>query len=85
MVEDKKNLKLVGVITPHDITHHVAAEDRKASEIPVKDIMKPVSACCGADESVEAARHRMHEHQTTSLPFMYKSGSCCGAVNAHNW
>ncbi len=84
VVEDKQDLKLVGVVTAHDITHHVAANDRKASEIPVKDIMKPASSCCGADESVEDARHKMHEHQTTSLPVMDKAGSCCGTVSSQN-
>ena len=84
VVEDKRDLKLVGVVTAHDINYHVAAEDRKASEVWVKDIMKPVSACCGVDESVEDARTKMHEHQATSLPVMDKAGSCCGTIGVHN-
>ena len=84
VVEDKQDLKLVGVVTAHDISHHVAAEDRKASEVPVKDIMKPASACCGVDEPVEDARRKMHEHQATSLPVVDKAGSCCGTVSVHN-
>lgn len=81
VVEDKQDLKLVGVVTAHDINYHVAAEDRKASEVAVKDIMKPVSSCCGVDEPVEDARQKMHEHQATSLPVVDKAGSCCGTVS----
>ena len=84
VVEDKRDLKLVGVVTAHDISHHVAAEDRKASEIQVRDIMKPASACCGMDEPVEEARQKMHEHQATSLPVVDKAGSCCGTVISPN-
>lgn len=83
VVEDKQDFKLVGVVTARDINHGVAANDRKASEVLVKDIMKPASACCGVDEPVEDARQKMHEHQATSLPVVDKAGGCCGTVSVH--
>ncbi len=83
VVEDKLDFKIVGVVTPREI-NQVAADDRKASEVPVKDIMKPASACCGVDEPVEEARRKMHEHQTSSLPVVDKAGSCCGTVSVHH-
>ncbi|MEO8574336.1 MAG: CBS domain-containing protein [Pyrinomonadaceae bacterium] len=82
VVEDKQDLKLVGVVTAHDISYHVAAEDRKASEVTVKDIMKPVSACCKTGEALEEAAQKMHDHQASSLPVMNKEGSCCGVVSS---
>ena len=84
VVEDKQNLNLVGVVTERDVCCGVAADDRKASEVSVKEIMKPVSACCGVDESLEDARQKMHEHQATSLPVMNNAGCCCGTVNIHH-
>ncbi len=72
VVENKEDLKLVGVVTAHDISHHVAAEDLKASEVVVKDIMKPVSACCKTNETLEQAGQKMHDHQASSLPV-----ACC--------
>ena len=84
VVEDKENLNLVGVVTERDICHSVAAEDRKASEVSVKEIMRPAAACCGADESLEEARQKLDEHQATSLPVVDKAGGCCGTVSAHN-
>ena len=83
VVEDTENLKLVGVVTERDICHSVAAEDLKASTVSVKEIMRPASGCCGADDSLEDANDKLHEHQATSLPVMDKAGSCCGTVSSH--
>lgn len=84
VVEDAKHLKLVGVVTERDVCCSVAADDRRASEVRVKDIMRPASACCGADEPVERARRKLHEHHATSLPVVDKAGGCCGTVSMHN-
>lgn len=84
VVEDKQKLNLVGVVTERDVCCGVAADDRKASEVSVKEIMKPVSACCGVDESLEDARRKMHEHQASSLPVVDKAGCCCGTVSVHH-
>ena len=83
VVEDTQHLKLVGVVTERDVCCGVAADDKRASEVRVTHIMKPASACCGADDSVEDARKKLHEHRTTSLPVTDKMGSCCGTVSAH--
>ena len=84
VVEDTENLKLVGVVTERDICHSVAAEDLKASEVSVEEIMRPVSACCGADDSFDETARKLNEHQTTSLPVIDQAGSCCGTVSAHH-
>ena len=79
-----ENEKLVGVVTERDVCCGVAAEDRRASEVRVGEIMRPAAACCGADEPVEEARRKLHEHRATSLPVVDKAGSCCGTVSAHS-
>ena len=84
VVEDTENLKLVGVVTERDICHNVAAEDLKASEVSVGEIMRPASSCCGADDSLEIAERKLNEHQSTSLPVVDAAGSCCGTVSRHN-
>jgi len=83
VVEDTKKLKLVGVVTERDVCCGVAADDRRASEVRVEEIMRPSSACCGADEPVEEARRKLHEHRATSLPVVDKAGGCCGTVSVH--
>ena len=83
VVEDTKTLKLVGVVTERDVCCGVAADDRRASEVRVEEIMRPSSACCGVDEPVEKARGTLHEHRTTSLPVVNSAGACCGTVSVH--
>jgi CBS domain-containing protein len=83
VVEDTKNLKLVGVVTESDVCG-VAAGDRHASEVLVEEIMRPPSACCGGHEPIEEARRKLHEHGATSLPVADKEGGCCGIVSARH-
>jgi len=83
VVEDTKKLKLVGVVTERDVCCGVAADDRRASEVYVEEIMRPASACCGADEPVEEVRRKLNEHLATSLPVVDKAGGCCGTVSTH--
>lgn len=84
VVEDTKDLKLAGVVTERQLCRDVAADDRRASEVHVSEIMLPASACCGADEPVEEAREKLHEHRATSLPVVDGASGCCGTVSAHN-
>lgn len=80
VVEDKEGLKLIGVVTSLDISHHVAAENLK--DVSVKDIMKPITACCKSKETLEEAAQKMHDYQASSLPVMDKEGICCGTVSS---
>ena len=84
VVKDAEHLKLVGVVTERDVCCDVAADDRRPSEVRVEEIMRPATACCGADEPVEEARRKLHEHRATSLPVVDKAGGCCGTVSAHS-
>jgi len=84
VVEDIERLKLVGVVTERDVCCGVAADDRLASDVRVEAIMRPVTACCVADEPIEEARRKLHEHRATSLPVVDKAGGCCGTVSVHD-
>lgn len=84
VVEDKQSRRLLGVVTERDVCHSVAADDRHPSEVPVEKIMRPASACCGVDESIEEARRKLDTHQATSLPVVDKAGCCCGTISSHH-
>ena len=84
VVENTEDLKLIGVVTERDVCCGVAADDRRASEVRVEEIMRPSSACCSAHEPVEEARQKLHEHRATSLPVVDKEGGCCGTISAHH-
>ena len=84
VVEDKENFDLVGVVTERDICHSVAADNRLASDVGVDEIMRPASACCGGDESLEEVKRKLEENSATSLPVVDEGGSCCGTVSSKN-
>jgi CBS domain-containing protein len=84
VVADTEKLKLVGVVTERDVCCGVAADDRRAAEVHVEEIMRPASACRGANEPVEEARRKLNEHCATSLPVVDKAGGCCGTVSVHS-
>lgn len=84
VVEDTEHLKLLGVVTERDVCCQVAADDRRPSEVRVKDIMRPASSCCSADEPVEKALRKLHEQGATSLPVVDKAGGCCGTVSVQS-
>ena len=83
VVEDTKHLKLVGVVTERDVCGGVVADDRRASEVRVEEIMRPSSACCSGHEPVEEGLRKLNEHRATSLPVIDKAGGCCGTISAH--
>ena len=83
VVEDAERLTLVGVVTERDVCCGVAADDRRASDVRVEEIMRPRSASCEADEPVDEARRTLQEHQATSLPVVDSAGGCCGTVSVH--
>ena len=83
VVDDPTTMKMVGVVTDRDVCCGVAADDRRASEVRVDEIMQPASACCAADDSLEDARRKMYEHRAMTLPVVDKSGGCCGTVSMH--
>ena len=84
VVEDQQSRRLVGVVTERDVCCGVAVDDRRASEVPVEEIMRPASACCGMDEPLGDARRKLDEHRATSLPVVDKAGGCCGTISAHH-
>lgn len=84
VVADTKTLALVGVVTERDVCCHVAADDLRPSDVSVEKIMRPLSACCGASESIDEVRRKLHEHGATTLPVVDEAGCCCGTVSVHH-
>ena len=83
VVEDEQSRRLVGVVTERDVCHGVATDDRRPSEIPVEEIMRPASACCSTNEPLDEVRRKLDKHQATSLPVVDKAGCCCGTISSH--
>ncbi|WP_419184798.1 CBS domain-containing protein [Botrimarina mediterranea] len=84
VVEDEPSRRLVGVVTERDVCHQVATVDQRPSEILVEKIMRPATACCGVDDTVEEAKWKLDTHQATSLPVVDEAGCCCGTISSHH-
>lgn len=84
VIESEKDLRLLGVVTERDVCCGVAADDRRASDVRVREIMRAPSACCGASDSLDVARKQLREQRATSLPVVDKAGGCCGIVSVHD-
>lgn len=84
VVKDLESRTVVGVVTERDVCHKVVADDRRASEVKVEEVMRPASLCCGKDDSLEEVRRKLNEHKATSLPVVDKAGGCCGTISAHH-
>ncbi len=84
VVEDKQSRRLVGVVTERDLSHRVVAENRRPSEVPVEEVMSPVSACCGMNEPLDEARRKLDAHRATSLPVVDEGGCCHGTISSRH-
>ncbi len=84
MIGDAEHHQLVGVLTEHEVCWQEAAEDRRASDVRVDEIMRPASACCHDDDSMDDARHMLHGQSATSLPVVDGTGRCCGTVRSQH-
>ena len=84
VVEDETSQRLVSVVTERDVCHEVATADRRPSEFSVEEIMRPASACCGMDDTVEEVRLKLGTHQATCLPVVDEAGCCCGTISSHH-
>lgn len=84
VVKDMESRTVVGVVTERDVCHKVVADDRKASEMKVEEVMRPASACCAKDDTLEEVRRKLNEHKATSLPVVDAAGGCCGTISAHH-
>ena len=78
---------LVSVVTERDVCCGVVADDRRASKVRVEKIMEALVCLvwCGASETVEEVRRKLHEHRVTSLPVADKRAGCCGTVSIHSF
>jgi CBS domain-containing protein len=79
--------EVVGVVTDRDLVLRVMAGDAAGGSdlpaIPVSEVMTASVWTVGADESLEAAAHRMAEHGVRRLPVM-EGGRLVGILSYGN-
>jgi CBS domain-containing protein len=79
---------MLGVFTERDVLRRVVAEEKRPSEVLVKDVMTTRVACCEPHTSVDDARAIMKTRRIRHLPVVNDEGHVLGLIsigdlNAH--
>ncbi len=61
----------VGIVTREDMTNKIAAEDLRASEVPVTEIMSSSLVTCDIDDDIITAAKKMAKYGYKQLPVTY--------------
>lgn len=80
IVESRESRKIAGVITDRDITCRVVAEDRRAGEIRVGDVMTDLLVCCRDDDKIDVALMKMAENQVRRIMVVDEHGALVGVI-----
>lgn len=73
--------KLVGVITDRDLVVRGLAENRNPLDTPVHELMSLEVVCCFADQTVDAAKELMQEHNIRRLPVIDRQHRLLGILS----
>jgi CBS domain-containing protein len=79
---------MLGIFTERDVLRRVVAEERRPSEVLVKDVMTTRVACCEPHTPVEDAQAIMKNRRVRHLPVVNEEGHVLGLIsigdlNAH--
>jgi CBS domain-containing protein len=80
VVEDKKSMKLIGVITDRDITVRSVAEGKNPLEMTAADCMSSPAITVTREDTVEDCCTVMEQNKVRRVPVVDENGICCGIV-----
>lgn len=81
VVEDKRGLKLVGMITDRDITCRTVALGKNPLEMKVQECMTVPVQFIEQDEGLDDVVHLMEIKAVRRVPVVDPEGHCCGIVS----
>jgi CBS domain-containing protein len=76
--------KLVGVVTDRDMYIALATRDKRASEIPVNDVVQTPVHTCGPDDDAQTALETMKQHCVRRLVVEGFGGTVMGIVSMND-
>ena len=80
IVADRKDNKLVGIVTDRDLAMKVVAAGRDPNKVKVADVMTGSVVTCHADDPVEKALAAMSEHQLRRIPVVDQNDRILGII-----
>lgn len=81
VVDDKKTMKPIGVITDRDITCRSIAAGKNPLELKVGDCMTVPAVTVTPEMEVEECCVILAQEQIRRVPVVDKNGRCCGIVS----
>ena len=80
VVEDKRAMRLAGIVTDRDLVLKVLAEARDGKDILVQDVMTLDPVTCHRDDDLQIALDAMANNQVRRIPVVNDNGSIVGII-----
>jgi CBS domain-containing protein len=80
VVDSKRTMRPVGVVTDRDIVVRCVAEGKNPLEAEAEDCMSSPVVTATPDADVQEAADLMQDHQLRRLPIVDEAGALCGIV-----
>ena len=80
VVDNKKSMKLLGVITDRDITIRTVAQGKNPLEMTAGDCMSSPAVTVTQQMSIDECCTIMEDNKVRRVPVVDEKGSCCGIV-----
>lgn len=80
VVDNKKSMKLLGVITDRDITIRTVAKGKNPLEMTAGDCMSSPAVTVTQQMSIDECCTVMEDNKVRRVPVVDEKGSCCGIV-----
>lgn len=81
VVDNEKNLKLIGVITDRDMVCRGTANGLDPNQTPVSQCMTSPCISVHPETSLDECFRLMEEEQIRRLPVVDSEGKCCGILS----
>jgi CBS domain-containing protein len=80
VVENKDNMRVVGMVTDRDIATRAVAEGKNPLQMRAQEIMSTPVITVQEDDDVEEVAQLMQKNMVRRVPVLDKQGSVCGMV-----
>jgi CBS domain-containing protein len=80
VIDDEKNMKLVGIVTDRDLALHIVAEGRDAKTTKVEAVMSGNVVTCQVDDDLQVALDAMAERQLRRIPVVDSGSKLVGII-----
>jgi len=78
---DRRNKRLVGIVTDRDLVVHAVADDRDPDRTKLQEVMTPKPCACQPSDDLEKAIDAMGQFQIRRIPVVGRDGELIGIIS----